>query len=378
MANTVRITLHAPTDRHGPSSPFEHRRHAETVLNELLDHPPGLELTSSCTHGLESAARLLGIGPGDEVVVPAFTFPSTANAFLAVGATIRFADVDLATANIDPDSVEAAIGSRTAAVVTLHYGGVASDVYRLGELCDATGAFLVEDAAHSLFARLDGRPLGRFGRIAAFSFHRTKNISAVEGGALVLNDADLVAPAQILLDKGTNRVEFESGLTDSYEWSGFGSAWRMASPMIELLVGQLDLAATIQSRRTRIWDRYHQGLSEWGDAIGAALPSVPPGAAHPAHLFWIRLPDGTDRRDFVEHCDTHGVDAARHYGSLPESRYGRRIADPRDRCPNAEMLSNGLVRIPLHHALTDVDVDRVLDVVTSWRPTAPGTRPRSC
>lgn len=362
--------MHAPVDAAPPvlSGISEPRHHAEAVLSSLLGGPPGLELTTSCTHGLEAAARLLGITEHDEVVVPAFAFPSTANAFMAAGARIRFADVDLATGNLDPASVEPLIGPRTAAVVTLHYGGVASDVRALAKQCEANDAALVEDAAHSLFGSFDGTPLGRFGRVAAFSFHRTKNISAIEGGALVLNDGDLVDPAQVLLDKGTNRAEFEAGRTDAYEWCGLGSAWRMAPPIVELLCAQLDHASEIQARRIRIWDRYQQELASWADGIGAALPAVPHHAVHPAHLFWVRLPDGADRTAFVRHCDERGVDAARHYGSLPDSRYGQEVADPGDRCPNAAVLASQLVRLPIHHRLDDDEVDRVVEVVTAWRP----------
>lgn len=344
------------------------RTQVESTLSSLLASPPAIALTASCTHGLEATARLLGIGPGDEVVVPAFAFPSTANAFIATGATIRFADVELETGNIDPRSVESLLGPRTAAVVALHYGGVAADVTVISKLCERSGASLVEDAAQSLFGSFDGTPLGRYGRVAAFSFHRTKNISAFEGGALVLNDSALVGPAQILLDKGTNRVEFETGLADAYEWCGFGSAWRMASPLVDLLGAQLAQASSIQQRRTEVWDRYWSALTGWAASTGCALPVIPHGATHPAHLFWLRLPQGADRDHFVAHCDRHDVEVARHYGSLPTSRHGRRIADPRDRCPNAAILASDLVRIPLHHHLSDPDVERVIDAVTTWRP----------
>lgn len=349
--------------------PVEHAQ-LESALVELLDGPPAVALTSSCTHAMEAGARLLGIGPGCEVVIPAFTFPSTANAFLSTGATVRFADIDPATANIDPASAADRVGPRTAAIVAVHYGGVAADVGALGRICDASGAALIEDGAHSLFGSTGGTPLGRFGKLAALSFHRTKNVSSIEGGALVLNDPALVAPAQVLLDKGTNRHEFEAGAIDSYEWSGLGSAWRLAQPLVELLAESLSEAPRTQARRRHVWDRYRAALEPWADAVGAALPHVPSAAVHPAHLFWIRLPDRTDRNDFVLHCDTAGVEAARHYGSLPQSRFGRSIATPGDSCPNAAVLATQLVRIPLHHQLTDDDVTRVIDAVTSWRCTA--------
>lgn len=378
MTTGGRITMHAPSEQRivRPEA-SERRRCVEAQLRSLLGDPPGLELTSSCTHALEAAARLLGIGPSDEVVVPAFTFPSTANAVLATGASVRFADVDPTTGNVDASSVEIVTSQRTAAVFTLHYGGVASDVAELSTMCDDLGAALVEDAAHSLFGSYDGRPLGRFGRLAAFSFHRTKNVSSIEGGALVINDPALVAPAQILLDKGTNRAEFEAGRAESYEWCGFGSGWRLADPLVDLLDESLAAAPDVQARRAVVWDRYRRDLDDWCFRNGAGLPVIPPGAVQPSHLFWIRLPEGADRSAFVRHCDARGIDVARHYGSLPASRYGQTIADPRDRCPNADVLAARLVRLPLHHRLTDDDLERVLDAVTSWRPTRADTTPMS-
>lgn len=344
------------------------RADVERRVGQLLDDPVAVMLTSSCTHALEASARLLRVGPGDQVIVPAFTFPSTANAFLSVGARLRFADVDLATGNVDPESVAGRVGRRTSTIVVTHYGGVAADMRSLVELCDASGADLVEDAAQSLFGSLDGTPLGRFGRTSALSFHRTKNVSSVEGGALVLNDPSLIDPAQVLLDKGTNRAEFESGRIGSYEWSGWGSGWRLADPLVELLASSLAESPTSQCRRRQVWDRYRSELAPWADHVDAVLPTVPPGAVHPAHLFWVCLPGGSDRTSFVGHCADAGVEVARHYGSLPASRFGSSIADPADRCPNAEVLAEHLVRIPLHHQLSDDDVTAVIEAVTSWRP----------
>lgn len=343
-------------------------RTAVTVqLGEILDRPPAVELTSSCTHALEAAAVLLGVGPGDEVVVPAFTFPSTANAFLLRGATVRFADVDPTTGNVDPDEVERTISPATRAVAVMHYAGVACEMERIGELAAAHGADVVEDAAHGVFARVDGVPLGRLGRLAALSFHRTKNLSAVDGGALVVNDPDLVDTAIVAIDKGTNRVAFEEGRVRSYEWSGPGSAWRMPDPMVAVLAGQLAERDRIQAARHRAWSRYAAELRDWAGQVGATLPTVAAGVEHPAHIFWMALPPRADRSTFVAHCAERGVQTARHYGSLPASAYGRRIRDPRDTCPRAAELDARLVRLPLHSQLQDADVDRVLDAVTSFR-----------
>jgi dTDP-4-amino-4,6-dideoxygalactose transaminase len=348
-----------------------HRTRTEVTASvaDLLGGPPALELTSSCTHAMEAAAVVLGLGPGDEVVVPAFTFPSTANAFLLCGASVRFADVDPATGSIDPDDVARTVTERTRVVVVTHYGGVAPDMTRLGVMADAGGWQLVEDAAHGIFASRDGVPLGRFGAFGALSFHRTKNLSAVDGGALVVNRPELVERSLVAIDKGTNRVAFERGAVASYEWTGLGSAWRMPDPSVAVLAQDLARRDEIQRIRHHVWDRYHRELAEWAGATGTRQPSVPEQCVHPAHIYWLVLPEGLPRADFVEHCARQGVQVARHYGSLPDSTYGRSIGHPEDRCPHAATLGERLVRLPLHHLLDDDDVDRVIDVVTTVTPS---------
>ena len=295
------------------------RRRAEvtSTLSGLLDTPPSVELTSSCTHALEAAATLIDIGPGDEVIVPAFAFPSAANAFLLRGATIRFADIDPTTGNVAPASVEERTTERTRAVACVHYGGVACDMDALAGLSASAGWTLVEDAAHGLFGRYRSTPLGRFGRLGCVSFHRTKNISSIDGGALVVNDPALIESARVALDKGTNRVDFDEGRVSSYDWTGPGSAWRLSDGLIGVLAGQLERRDEVQTRRTAVWNRYATELASWAGSTGARLPLVPDGVDHPAHLFWIVLPTHADRDRFVEWCRRSGIETARHYGSLP-------------------------------------------------------------
>lgn len=366
----TRISLHATpataTWTTARDDDLARRRRSTTALvAQILGGPPVVELTSSCTHALEAAATILGIGPGDEVIVPAYAFPSTANAFVLRGARIRFADVSMETGNVQADDVERLLGPRTRAVVCVHYGGVACEMERLTPLAESHDVDLVEDAAHGLFATLNGTPLGRLGRVGCLSFHRTKNISAVEGGALILNDPTLRSAADVALDKGTNRADFEAGVVDSYEWSGPGSAWRLPDPLVAHLAQQLARSDEIQARRHRVWTMYWHRLADWADRIGAGLPVVPQGREHPAHLFWIRLPERVGRDGFVEWCAVRGIQTARHYTSLRDSVFGRSIAGNDDVCPNAAVLAQRVVRLPLHHELTDADVDRVVDAVTS-------------
>jgi dTDP-4-amino-4,6-dideoxygalactose transaminase len=351
---------------------FGLRAKVTSEISQLVGSPPGLELTSSCTHAMEAASIALGIGPGDEVVVPSFTFPSTANAFLLSGATIRFADVDPATGNIDPSDVERLSGPATKVVVCTHYGGVACDMAALDGLSSQKGFALVEDAAHGLFASLHGIPLGRFGALGALSFHRTKNLSSVDGGAVVVNEAELVERVQVAIDKGTNRAAFEEGRVTSYEWTGPGSAWRMPDPMVALLAAQLEHRDEIQRARHHAWNRYHRELTEWADRAGVRLPSIPDGCIHPAHLYWLVLPESMPRQDFVAHCASVGIQVARHYGSLADSGFGRTIRHPADECPDAAVLGERLVRLPMHHELTDADIDRVVASVIS-APKVPPT-----
>lgn len=365
------VRLHAPPHSTGHvalgtrTAPADRSEVIATIAG-LLDQPRCVELTSSCTHALEAAAILTDVGPGDEVIVPAFTFPSSASAFLMRGAKIRFADVDSVTANIDPRSVERLTTGRTRVVVCVHYGGVAADMDALADLERTRGWTLVEDAAQGLFGRYRSNPLGRFGQLGCLSFDHTKNISSVDGGALVINDESLVDRAQIALDKGTNRAAFEAGTVDSYEWSGPGSAFRMSDPLVGLLAEQLDIRERIQTRRHEVWNTYIRGLAEWGARTGTALPVIPSEVEHPAHLFWLLLPEHVERSSFVSHCGAQGVQVARHFGSLPRSGYGRSIADPADKCPVSERFAEKLVRLPLHPNLDDNDVERVLDAVESF------------
>lgn len=373
MATDSDVRLHAPPSEEitvgcDTATADLLREEATDVLAGLLDGPPAVELTSSCTHALEAAATVLDIREGDEVIVPAFAFPSVANPFGIRGASLRFADCDPATGNITTQEVRRCATERTRAVVCMHYGGVACDVDSLVPLCRDAGWHLIEDAAHGLFGSRSGTPLGRFGTLGAFSFHRTKNISCGDGGALVVNDEALLDRVAVALDKGTNRAAYARGSVAAYEWSGLGSAWRMPDALVPLLAGQLGQHVGIQAARHRIWDVYASELTDWARATGTRLPTVHEGVEHPAHLFWLLLPVHLRRHDFVSHCAERGIEVARHFGSLPRSTFGALAADPADVCPTAGLFGDQLVRLPLHPALSERDVERVLDAVTGFVP----------
>ena len=361
------LTLHgegdATTQRSDTGSP---RAQVEDTLGAILQNPAGVELTSSCTHALEAAATVLEVGEGDEVIVPAFSFPSTANPFLLRGARLRFADCDPATGNVTAESIERCSSPHTKAVVCMHYGGIGCDMEPIVSMCGESGWALVEDAAHGLFGSWSGRALGRFGTFSAFSFHRTKNISCHEGGALVVNDADLLDRVAVALDKGANRVAFERGEVGSYEWMGAGSAWRLAEPLVTLLGEQLERRGEIQTARRRFWDSYRSGLTDWAARTGTVLPTVPSESDHPAHLFWLLLAKPQHRGALVEHCSRAGIEVARHFGCLPASTFGATLADPADTCPVAERFADQLVRLPLHPGLSEHDVERVIETVVAF------------
>ncbi len=327
-------------------------------------------LTTSCTHALEMAALLLDVHPGDEVIVPAFTFVSTVNAFVMRGARPIFADVRSDTLNLDEAAVEQLISPRTKAIVPVHYGGVACDMTRLMALSRDTGVPIVEDNAHGLFGKYGGQPLGTFGALATLSFHETKNISCGEGGALLINDPNLCERAEILREKGTDRSRFFRGQVDKYTWVDLGSSYLPSDALAALLLSQLEMADEIQARRRQIWDRYATGLADWARDQGVQLPHVPAGCEHPAHLFFAVLPSLEDRETFIEHLRQRGVTSVFHYQPLHLSPMGQRYGGRPGQCPITETLGDRLTRLPMFFELTDREQDRAIDAVTSFEVKA--------
>ena len=336
---------------------------ASSLLSPLVGGGKVL-LTTSCTHALEMSALLLAVGPGDEVIVPSFTFVSTASAFALRGARVVFADVDPRTLCLDPADVARKVTSRTRAVVVVHYAGVAADVDALREA--ASSAALIEDNAHSLFGTWRGRPLGSFGRMATQSFHDTKNLSCGEGGALVLNDRALEERAEIVREKGTNRARFFRGQVDKYTWVDVGSSYLPSDLLAAVLVAQLEVAPAIQKARHRTWSRYQDALAPWAARHGVQQPHVPDGAAHAAHLYWMRVRDLATRQALIAHLAAAGIQATFHYQPLHLSEVGAKAGGKPGDCPVSELVADTLVRLPLYTDLGDADIDRVLTAVTSF------------
>ena len=339
---------------------------SEELLSQICGSPATL-LTTSCTHALELAARILRLGPGDEVIVPAYTFVSTASAFAMSGAIPVFVDVDEQTLNLDTRLVESAITPRTRAICTVHYAGIANQIDSLAQLCSRREIPLIEDNAHGLGATYQGRKLGTFGQLSTMSFHETKNITCGEGGALGVNDLALVELGEILREKGTDRSQFLRGQVDKYTWREIGSSWVMSDILAALLFAQLQNFALIQSYRMAIWTRYAGGLRDWSEANNILTPFVPESAQHSAHMFFLRMPDLDARTKFIEHMSSHGISAVFHYQALNTSRVGSIFGGREGACPVSERAAETLVRLPLYSALAPDDLDRIISSALAFR-----------
>jgi dTDP-4-amino-4,6-dideoxygalactose transaminase len=320
-------------------------------------------LTTSCTHALELALMALGIGPGAEVVCPSFTFVSTANAILRVGARPVFADIDEETLGLDPADVAARVTPQTAALLPVHYGGIACDMDGLLGLARRKGLRVVEDAAQGLAASYRGAPLGTLGDAGCFSFHETKNVTCGEGGALVVADPEVAARAEIIREKGTNRSAFLRGEVDKYTWIDEGSSFVLSDVLAAILDAQLDKLPEIQERRRQVALRYRERLSGWAARQGVRMQPELPDRETNDHLFALILPDGRRRDAFLAFLKSRGVMAAFHYVPLHSSPFWHRYAGGSPSLPVTDRVAAALVRLPLHPRLTKEDLDRVVSAV---------------
>lgn len=334
-------------------------RKCEAVLSELLQGARVL-MTTSCTHALEMAALLLDLQPGDEVILPSFTFVSTANAFVLRGARPVFVDIRPDTLNMDETLLAAAITERTRAIVPVHYGGVGCEMETIHSIARAAGAVVVEDNAHGLFGAYRGQPLGTFGTMSTLSFHETKNVQCGEGGALVLNDEALAARAEILREKGTDRSRFFRGEVDRYTWVDVGSSYVPSDMLAAFLFGQLEERTQIQASRERLWRRYDRELGEWARGAGIRLPHVPEDRSTSFHLFHLMLPSYEERQAFIAHLRGRGVHAIFHYIPLHSSEMGQRFGARPGDCPVTEEVSDRVVRLPLFPGMTEAEQTRVI------------------
>ncbi len=292
------------------------------------------------------AALLLQLEPGDEIIMPSFTFVSTANAFVLRGATPVFVDIRPDTLNLDERQLESAITSRTRAIVVVHYAGVACEMDAVMDVARRHGLVVIEDAAHALMSRYKGKPLGGFGHLATFSFHETKNVISGEGGALVINDARFAERAEIIWEKGTNRSQFSQGRVDKYTWMDVGSSFLPGELTAAFLWAQLDEAEQITSRRLELWNRYREASAAL-EALGLRVSVVPPDCDHNAHLFYLLVPLPAHRNEIVADLNARGVNAVFHYGPLHSSPAGERYGRAPGSMKVTDDCSARLIRLPL-------------------------------
>jgi dTDP-4-amino-4,6-dideoxygalactose transaminase len=314
------------------------------------------------------AALLLGIRPGDEVIVPSFTFVSTVNAFVLRGASPVFIDIRPDTLNLDESLLEGLVTPRTRAIVPVHYAGVACEMDAVLEAAARHGLAVVEDNAHGLLGKYAGKYLGTFGCLAAQSFHETKNFTCGEGGALLINDSAYVERAEILREKGTNRSRFFRGQVDKYTWVDVGSSYLPSDLLAAYLYAQLEERERIQGMRGRIWKRYREGLDDWAAAYGVRLPVVPPRCEQSYHMFYLVLPTRDARQGLIDHLRQREILSVFHYLPLHLSMMGRKLGGKKGSCPVTERVSDCLVRLPFFNTFSEQEQDEVIGTVLEFVP----------
>lgn len=322
-------------------------------------------LTHSCTAALEMAAVLLDLGPGDEIVMPSFTFVSTANAVARTGATVVFADCDPLTMNIDVDRIAEAITPRTRAVVAVHYAGVACDMDRLVALCERHSLQLIEDAAQAHNSTYRGRLLGTFGAFGALSFHETKNISCGEGGALIVNRPELAARAEIIREKGTNRTQFFKGMVDKYTWVDTGSSYLPSDILAAALHAQLEEYDSICSRRLSLWNQYDAGLRRHAGPRTFQAPTIPAECAPNGHIYYLMTATAEKRDRFIGAMRAQGIYTPFHYVPLHSAPAASRFARSAGAMPATDAAGTQLVRLPLYLGL-EPDQQQVISAVCQF------------
>ena len=336
------------------------------LLESILKVPQVL-LTTSCTHALEMTARLLDIQNGDEVILPSFTFVSTANAFVLSGARIRFVDIHPDTLNLNENQLEDLVTPRTRAVAVMHYAGVGCEMDRIMEVAQGHNLAIVEDNAHGLLGKYKGRFLGTFGAFGTLSFHETKNFICGEGGALIINDPDYIERAEIIREKGTNRSQFFRGEVDKYTWVDIGSSYLPSDLLAAFLFAQLEEREYIQAQRRTIWERYALHLKDWAARNEVQLPFIPAHCEQTYHLFYIILPDRNSRAQLIAQLKAKGILSVFHYVPLHLSPMGRKFGYQEGDLPHTESISERLLRLPFYNELTEEDQRQVIDAIQMFQ-----------
>lgn len=324
-------------------------------------------LTPNCTQALEMAAILIDIQPGDEVIMPSYTFVSTANAFVLRGAKIVFVDIRPDTMNINEKLIEQAITIKTKAIVPVHYAGIACEMDTIMEIANRYSLYVIEDAAQGMMSTYKGKPLGTIGHLGTFSFHETKNYtSGGEGGLLIINDEKFLKRAEIIREKGTNRSQFFRGMVDKYSWVDLGSSYLPSDIQAAYLYGQLEEAEKINSDRLLSWQYYQKRLQELSDNNKIKLPTVPSECKHNGHMFYIKLKDIDERTKLIEYLKLHDIMAVFHYIPLHSSKAGKNFGNFNGKDRHTTNESEKLLRLPIYFGLTESDIKEVTDILLAY------------
>jgi len=324
-------------------------------------------LTTSCTHALEMAALLLEVKPGDEVIVPSFTFVSTANAFVLRGARPVFCDIRRDTLNLDESKLRDLITSRTKAIVPVHYAGVGCEMDAILAIAAEGKIPIVEDNAHGLYGKYKDRNLGTFGAMASQSFHETKNFTCGEGGALLINDPKYIERAEIIREKGTDRSKFFRGQVDKYTWVDIGSSYLMSDVLAAFIFGQLEMRQQIQAKRQAIWEYYHHHLADWAAERHIRTPIIPEYCQQAYHMYYLLMPTLEKRQALIAHLKSRGILSVFHYLPLHISAMGKSFGGRAGDCPATEDLSDRLLRLPFYNDLSDADQQYVVNAIREFR-----------
>lgn len=320
-------------------------------------------LTTSCTDALEMCAMLADIRPGDEVIIPSYTFVSTALAFVRQGAKVVFADSRSDHPGIDEDSIEELISTKTKAIVPVHYAGIACDMDKIMKLSHKYNLLVIEDAAQSIDSYYKGRPLGSIGHLAAFSFHETKNINSGEGGLLAINDEMFIKRAEIIWEKGTNRAEFFRGEVNKYGWVDIGSSFLPSEILAAYLWAQLENLEKIQTKRKQLWNCYYEGLQEWGTINKIQLPVIPHYATNNGHMFYLICKSLDQRTNLIEQLKINEIHSVFHYLSLHKSEFYKGSYNGKE-LSQSETYSNCLMRLPLYFELSNIEINKVISILS--------------
>lgn len=330
-------------------------RHNTDCLRALLTH--------SCTAALEMSALLLDIQPGDEIIMPSFTFVSTANAYVLRGGVPVFVDIHRDTLNIDERLIEAAITERTRAILPVHYAGVGCEMDTIGEIARRHQLYVVEDAAQGIMASYKNRALGSIGDLGCFSFHETKNVISGEGGALLVNNPNMAARAELIREKGTDRSRFFRGEVDKYTWQEMGSSYLPGELIAAFLWAQLEDAESITAERLKIWDYYHERLGRLEDDGKIQRPFIPEHCQHNAHMYYLLLDQGIDRRQVLDSLNAAGINAISHFVPLHESPAGRRYGRIHGSMQETDIQATCLIRLPFWKGISNEEQDRVVEAL---------------